>query len=188
MRGGRRTMRFRSWWLAVGGGVALSPLVSASTTDDGTSYEIAWLQPVATWGSAGGNKIDYQLAFLPDRVRVKSPGLATVGGCERPGLEIPRNGETRRQSADAATTAILAYTADGSDHRLTLTTTARAADKAERSEVARLHLRLAGSSCTLVSYTRDDTPGPAENLAGAFHYRCVPFALQAFDEGRSCEE
>lgn len=181
-------MWLRSYGLPIGAVAGLSALVAASTTVDGTSYEIAWLQPVATWGGTGGNKIDYQLVFLPDKVRVKGPGLRDVGGCEAAGLEIPRNGEARHQSSDAATKVTIAYAIDGSTHRITLATTARPPNAAERTEVSRLDLKLDGNSCRLVSYTRGDTLAPSENLAGEFHYRCVPFPLPAFEEGRSCEE
>ncbi|MCX7361490.1 MAG: hypothetical protein NTV97_06425 [Alphaproteobacteria bacterium] len=181
-------MWLRSYGLPIGAVAGLSALVAASTTVDGTSYEIAWLQPVATWGGTGGNKIDYQLVFLPDKVRVKGPGLRDVGGCEAAGLEIPRNGEARHQSSDAATKVTIAYAIDGSTHRITLATTARPPNAAEHTEVSRLDLKLDGNSCRLVSYTRGDTLAPSENLAGEFHYRCVPFPLPAFEEGRSCEE
>ena len=179
----------RSYGLPIGAVAALSALVATSTTADGTSYEIAWLQPVATWGAAGGNTIDYQLVFLPDRVRVKGPGLRAVGGCETRGLEIPRNGEARHASPDSATTVTGAYAVDGGEHRLTLTATARPPNAAAaRTEISSLTLKLDGNSCRLVSYTRDGLPAPSENLAGEFHYRCVPFPLQAFEDGRSCEE
>lgn len=182
------TTWLRSYGLPIGAVAALSALVATSTPSDGTSYEIAWLQPVATWGAAGGNRIDYQLVFLPDKVRVKGPGLRDVGGCERQGLEIPLNGEARHASPDSATTVTGAYAVDGGEHRLTLTATARAPNAAARTEISRLALKLDGNSCRLVSYTRDDLPTPSENLAGEFHYRCVPFPLEAFEQGRSCEE
>ena len=178
----------RSNGLPFGAVAGLSALVAASTTVDGTSYEIAWLQPVATWGGAGGNKIEYQLVFLPDKVRVKGPSLREVGGCERSGLEISRNGETHHLSPDSATEVTGLYTIDGNTHRLILQTKTRPPKDMHREDVARLDLRLGRNSCRLVSYTRGDPLTPSENLAGEFHYRCVPFPLPAFEEGRSCEE
>lgn len=137
----------------------------------------------------------YKLAFIADKVLIKSHTFSAIDENKNRGLVVPRNvGEIRQDFSDQGTHAVVtaAYFSEGPVQRIRIHQVSRFPDNTYR-EFTELSLHVEAGSCRVISYAYDIIDDRDRRRAGASlsprrlsGYSCVQRPISSFQEYEQC--